>query len=85
MTYNELFKTISKPWLDIHDIKLIADCGRDTATEILKNIINDIYNQGKKLPKTKRKIVPSEYVIDYFNINIDFVSQMAQKEKKIFT
>lgn len=85
MTYNELFKTISKPWLDIQDIKLIAECGRDKATEIMNDITIEINKQGKKIPKIKRKIVPTENVIEYLNINIDFVSQMAQKEKKLFT
>lgn len=83
MTYNELFKIISKPWLDIKDIKLIAEYGRDKANIIINDIINDIKEKGNKIPKIKRKIVPTEYVIQYLNINVDFVSNMALKEKKI--
>lgn len=81
MAYQKLFKTLSKTWLDINDIKEIAECGRDNATKIMIEIEKNVVKQGKKIPKIKKRIIPCESVINYFNINIDFVSQMAQNEK----
>ena len=81
MTYIELFKTCSKNWLDIKDIQSIAGCGRDKANEIANTIIKDINSSGKKVPQSKKKIVPTDYVIDYLNIDMDFVLKMAKNEK----
>lgn len=81
MTYVELFKTCSKNWLDIEDIKNIANCGRDKANEIANSIIEDIKESGKKVPQAKKKLVPTDYVIEYLNIDMDFVLKMAKNEK----
>ncbi len=83
MTYTELFRVCSRNWLDINDIKNIANCGRDKANEIADNIIREINNSGKKVPQTKKKIVPTNYVIEYLDINMDFVLKMAKNEKEI--
>lgn len=83
MIYSELFKVCSKSWLDINDIKNIANCGRDKANEIADTIIKEINNSGKRVPHTKKKIIPTDYLIDYLDIDIDFVMKMAKNEKEI--
>ena len=85
MTYIEIFKICSKNWLDIKDIQDIAGCGRDKANEIANAIIRDINNSGKKVPQSKKKIVPTDYVIDYLNIDMDFVLKMAKNEKVLLS
>ena len=83
MTYVELFNILSKPWASTSDIKLIASCGRDEATLIRNNISNDIRASGKHLPTSREKIVPMEYVIEYLGLDIEHITEMAQKEKKV--
>ncbi len=83
MTYTELFETISKPWANVNDIKLIASCGRDEATHIRNIITLEIKESGKHLPTSKEKIVPMEYVIKYLGLDIEHITAMAQKEKKV--
>lgn len=80
MSYVELFKTISKQWANVNDIKKIGLCGRDNASQIRNNIISKIKQEGLNLPASKEKIVPMVYVIDYFNLDIEYISKMAQNE-----
>lgn len=83
MTYIELFDILSKPWASASDIKIIASCGRDEATFIRNNITNEIRESGKHLPTSKEKIVPMEYVIKYLGLDIEHITEMVQKEKKV--
>jgi len=57
--------------------------GRDKARQIRNEIELDIISSGKKLPGSKEKIVPMSKVIDYLNIEIDYVAKMAMLEKRI--
>ena len=85
MSYMELFSIISKPWASIKEIRLIANCGRDTAIKIRKEIENKINENGKKLPKSKTIVVPMKDVLDYLNLDINYITDMAIKEKKVKT
>ena len=85
MSYMELFSIISKPWASIKEIKLIANCGRDTAIKIRKDIESKITNTGKKLPKSKTIVVPMKDVLDYLQLDIDYIRDMAIRENKVKT
>ena len=83
MSYLELFKTISKPWASVNEIKLIANCGRDSAIKIRNDIQENIISQGKFLPSAKTIIVPMKYVIDYLGLDLSFIKDMAIYEANI--
>lgn len=83
MHYLELFKILSKSWLDVNDIRKIGSCGKDNATIIRNKIIKSIEEQGYNLPIAKSKLVPTNEVINYFNLDIDYISDMAAREKKL--
>lgn len=83
MTYLELFQILSKSWLDVNDIKKIGVCGRDTASKIRDNIISSINKQGYNLPNCKSKIIPTSELVSYFNLDLDYISNMASKEKQL--
>lgn len=83
MSNTELFKVLSKQWANVNDIKIIASCGRDKASEIRNKIILDIKKDGKNLPITREKLVPMTKVIEFFNLNLEHIYLMAQKEKLI--
>lgn len=83
MSYLELFNVLSKQWANVNDIKIIGSCGRDKATEVRNSIATTILKNGYNLPISKTKFVPMEYVIDYFNLNLDYIYNMAEKEKKL--
>lgn len=83
MTSKEIFNILSKPWANVNDIKILASCGRDKATKIRDDIILDINIQGKFLPISKSKIVPMNSVIEYLNLDLNYIYSMAEKENKI--
>lgn len=83
MTNSELFSILSKPWANIQDIKKIASCGRDKASYIRYCIENEITKENKKLPITKTKYVPMQNLINYLNLDINYIYEMAEKEKKL--
>lgn len=83
MTNIEIFSIISKSWANVNDIKILASCGRDKASQIRDNIIDNINSSGKFLPISKKKIVPMSSVIDYLNLDINYILSMAEKEKQL--
>lgn len=85
MTSIELFNLMSKQWANVNDIKIIASCGRDNAILIRNEIRNNIIKSGRKLPISKEIIVPMKSVIEYLDIDMEFISTMAKQEKLIKT
>jgi len=77
MNYKEMLSIISKPWLDVNDIKLLACCGRDKSAKIRDEIRKTIFDNGKKIPQSRKKIVPTQYVIKYLGLDIKFIQSMA--------
>ena len=83
MSYMELFKIISKQWASIKEIQLIANCGRDSAITIRNVIEREIKESGKRLPTGKTIIVPMRKVIEYLDLDVDYIIEMANKEINI--
>lgn len=83
MSSAEIFSIICKPWANINDIKVLASCGRDTASKIRNTIIINMKKTGQYLPTSKKKIVPMIEVIDYLNLDINHICSMAKKEKAL--
>ena len=83
MNYGEVFVLISKQWANVNDIKQLCGNGRDKARQIRYEIEADILKSGKKLLSGKEKKVPMSKIIDYLNMDIDYIAKMAMLEKKI--
>lgn len=80
MSYLELFKIISRPWASIKEIRLIANCGRDSAIKIRNDIENIITSEGKILRTGKTIMVPMKYVIEYLGLDLRHITDMANYE-----
>ena len=83
MTYSDLFAILSKQWANVNDIKQLCGNGRDKARQIRTEIELELEKNGKKLLGGKEKKVPMSKVIDYLNMDIDYIAKMAMLEKKI--
>jgi len=83
MTYGELFALISKQWANVNDIKQLCGNGRDKARQVRNEIELEIAKSGKKLLGGKEKKVPMSKVIDYLNMDINYIARMAVLEKRI--
>jgi len=78
-----MFAIISKQWANVNDIKQLCGNGRDKARQIRNAIELDIKTSGKNLLSGKTKQVPMSYVVDFLNMNVDYIAKMAMYEKKI--
>ena len=81
--YGELFALISKQWANVNDIKQLCGNGRDKARQIRNEIEFELARSGKRLLSGKEKKVPMSKVIDYLNMDIDYIAKMAMLEKRI--
>ena len=83
MTYSDLFAIASKQWANVNDIKQLCGNGRDKARQIRTEIELEIQTNGKKLLGGKEKKVPMSKVIDYLNMDINYIAKMAMLEQRI--
>lgn len=83
MTYKEMFKVISKAWSSVDDIMIIASCGKTSATAIRNNIIKEIRKENKEIPYSKKIVVPTKRVIDYLDLDVEYIQNMALKEQEL--
>lgn len=85
MTYFDLFKIISEPWISVSGIKKIARCSRENAIRIRNAIEQEIISSGKALPQCKTKYVPTRLVLEYLNLDVNYIADMANQEKKVLS
>ncbi len=83
MTYTELYDIIRKPWVSVKEIRQIARCSRDTATKIRNVIEEKIVKSGKTLPNSKTKYVPTRYVLEYLDLDENYITQRALQDKNM--
>jgi len=83
INYGELFVLLSKQWANVNDIQKISNRCKDKSREIRNEITKEILASGKRLPNGKSKIVPMTKIIEYFDLDIDFIFKMAMSEKEL--
>lgn len=83
MSYSELYKVISKPWVNTKEIQYICQCGIRRATSIRQEIEQQVEEIGSLLPKTANKIIPTPLLLKYMNISENYIYEMAKKEKML--
>lgn len=72
-------KAMTSLWADNEAIMVIGGIGKNKAIDIRKEIEQQVKKDGYKLPR--QAIVPMEYVIDYFHININYLKKLAKIER----
>lgn len=77
MNAEEILKLINQQWATTTDITKIGKCGRDKAVKI-KNQIKQHLGNSFYLPNG---MVPMEKVVEYFNININYLKRLKNLNK----
>lgn len=77
---NDLLKIASSQWATARDIMTIGSVGRNKAYAIRNEIIADYYEGDKRV--RNRRLVPMSEVLKYFNINIDYLQEVATYDKQ---
>lgn len=78
-TASEQLQAMTSQWADNSAIRIIGGIGLNKAIEIRQEIEQQVKKDGYRLPK--QAIVPMEYVINYFNININYLKKLAKIER----
>lgn len=78
-TASEQLQAMTSQWADNTAIRIIGGIGLNKAIEIRQEIEQQVKKDGYRLPK--QAIVPMEYVINYFNININYLKKLAKIER----
>lgn len=76
---SEQLKAMTSQWANNRSIMIIGGVGLNKATDIRKEIENQIKEDGYRLPRNA--VVPMKYVIDYFNIDIGYLKKLARLER----
>ena len=84
MSCSEMLIKLSNPWANLELIKELANnCGKDSAKKIRDSIIKQIRDENKDVPYSKNIVVPTKRVIEYLDIDVEFLKEMALKEQEI--
>ena len=71
----DLLAIASSQWASAKDIMIIGSVGRNKAYAIRNEIIVSCYNDNKL---RNRGLVPMMEVLKYFNIDIEYLKEMAE-------
>lgn len=74
----EQLETLANQWATAEDIRIIGCVGKNTASKIKTEIKEQIEQEGKRLPYN---LVPMKKVIEYFNIDINYLKKLAKLER----
>lgn len=76
---SEQLQAMTSQWADNKTIMIIGGVGINKALDIRKEIEEQIKNEGYRLPR--QAVVPMKYVVDYFNIDINYLKKLASLER----
>lgn len=76
---SEQLEAMASQWADNKAIMIIGGVGLNKASDIRREIEKKIKEDGYNLPRNA--IVPMRYVINYFNIDINYLKKLASLEK----
>lgn len=76
---SEQLQAMTSQWADNRAIMVIGGVGINKALDIRKEIEEQIKNEGYRLPR--QAVVPMKYVVDYFNIDINYLKKLASLER----
>ena len=78
MQAQETLNLISKQWCTLEDLMALGEFGRNSALKVKREIKNKLINQGYKIPN---HVIPMKEVVDYLNININYLESRVQARR----
>ena len=79
MNYKEMLEIVSKVWISSNDIMKICNCGKNTANKIRQDVEKIIIDNGKVIPPSVVKYVPTKLVLEYIGLDEDYIFKMASR------
>lgn len=78
MEAQDTLNLISKQWCTLEDLMALGEFGRNSALKVKREIKNKLINQGYKIPS---HVIPMKEVVDYLNININYLESRVQARR----
>lgn len=79
MNYKEMLEIVSKVWINSNDIMKLCNCGKNTANKIRQDVEKIIVDNGKVVPPSVVKYVPTKLVLEYIGLDEDYIFKMASR------
>lgn len=79
MTAEETLNLISKQWCNLEDLMALGQLGRNSALKIKRDIKSKLTKQGYKIPN---HLIPMKEVVDYLDININYLESRTKKGRE---
>lgn len=79
MNYKEMVDIISKVWINSNDIMKLCNCGKNTAIKIRQDVEKIIVDNGKVIPPSAVRYVPTKLVLEYLGLDEDYIFKMASR------
>ncbi len=79
MTAEETLNLISKQWCNLEDLMALGQLGRNSALRIKREIKSKLTKQGYKIPN---HLIPMKEVVDYLDININYLESRTKKGRE---
>lgn len=70
---------VSKVWINSNDIMKLCNCGKNTANKIRQDVEKIIVDNGKVIPPSVVKYVPTKLVLEYIGLDEDYIFKMASR------
>lgn len=80
MDVEETIKIISKQWCTVNDIIKLTGLSKSQSYAVKHEIERQVEKKGKKLI---RGLVPMKFVVDYFEIDLDYLERVSNMYKNI--
>ena len=79
MTAEDTLNLISKQWCNLEDLMALGQLGRNSALRIKREIKSKLTKQGYKIPN---HLIPMKEVVDYLDININYLESRTKKGRE---
>lgn len=79
MNYKEMLEIVSKVWINTNDIMKLCNCGKNTANKIRQDVEKIIVDNGKVIPPSVVRYVPTKLVLEYIGLDEDYIFKMASR------
>lgn len=79
MNYKEMLEIVSKVWINSNDIMRLCNCGKNTANKIRQDVEKIIIDNGKVIPPSVVRYVPTKLVLEYIGLDEDYIFKMASR------
>lgn len=79
MNYKEMLEIVSKVWINSNDIMKLCNCGKNTANKIRQDVEKIIVDNGKVIPPSVVRYVPTKLVLEYIGLDEDYIFKMASR------